>query len=98
MIPRLRAVTKPWFEITVPLATLGFTTTSKLMLATLARLLDGSAGIEPGVGSAREWSRLPFTSGDTPAPSPPAAPARGGLPAPQAVFTGTPARTDTVTP
>src|SRR5207247_11417062 len=46
--------TKPWFEIAVPLATLGFTTTLKVMVATLAGLLDASAGIEPGVGLAGE--------------------------------------------
>src|SRR5262245_3675843 len=65
-IPWLTAVTKPWFEITVPLITFGSTITSKVMVATLAWLLDASAGIEPGVGSAGELIGIPFTSGDRP--------------------------------
>ena len=46
-MPLLTALTKPWFEITVPLATFAFTTTSNVIVATLAGLLDASAGIEP---------------------------------------------------
>src|SRR5215813_1725326 len=46
--------TKPWFEITVPPTAFGFTTTLKVIVATLAWLLDASAGIKPGVGSAGE--------------------------------------------
>ena len=62
------AVTKPWFEITVPLTTFGFTTTSNVIVATLAWLLDASAGIEPGVLAGELISML-FTSGDRPAES-----------------------------
>src|SRR5438094_10449039 len=73
--------TKPWFEIAVPLATLGFTNTLNVMVATLAGLLDASAGIEPGVGLAGELIGMPFTSGDTPATSATAAPFSVVLPA-----------------
>src|SRR5262245_29937800 len=76
-----RDVTNPWFEITVPLGTAGSTTTSNVMVATLAGLLDGSAGIEPGVGSAGEWISMPFTSGDSPPMSATGAPFRVVLPA-----------------
>ena len=74
-------LTKPWFEITVPLATFGFTTTSNVMVATLAGLLDASAGIEPGVVLPGELIGMPFTSGDWPATSATAAPFRVVLPA-----------------
>src|SRR5262245_48838804 len=80
-IPLLAAVTKPWFEITVPLTTFGFTTTSNVMVATLAGLLEGSAGIEPDVVLAGELISIPFTSGDTPATSATGAPFRVVLPA-----------------
>src|SRR5262245_17428188 len=40
------ALTKPWFEIAVPLTTLGFTTTLKVTAATLVwPLIDGSGGM-----------------------------------------------------
>src|SRR5262252_848583 len=68
------ALTNPWFEMIVPLGTVGFTTTLNVMVATLAGLLDASAGIEPGVGSAGELICMPFTSGDRPATSATAAP------------------------
>ena len=80
-MPLSTAVTKPWFEITVPSTTLGFTTTSNVMVATLAGLLDASAGIEPGVASAGELISMPFTSGDRPAASGTATPFRVVLPA-----------------
>ena len=66
-MPSSTALTKPWFEITVPSTTLGSTTTSNVMVATLAGCSDASAGIEPGVGSAGELISMPFTSGDRPA-------------------------------
>src|SRR6266516_1465759 len=75
------ALTKPWFEMIVQSRTFGFTTTLNMMVATLAWLLDASAGIEPGVGSAGELIRMPFTSGDRPATSATAAPFRVVLPA-----------------
>src|SRR5262245_24745405 len=62
----LSALTKPWFEITVPLAALGFTTTLNVMEATLAWLLDASGGIKPAVVLAGELIRMLFTSGETP--------------------------------
>src|SRR5262249_51605844 len=80
-IPLSAAVTKPWFEITVPPATFAFTTTSNVMVATLAGLLDASAGIEPGVGSTGELIRIPFTSGDNPPTSATGEPFRVVLPA-----------------
>src|ERR671922_1241422 len=70
------ALTKPWFEMIVPSGTFGFTTTSNVIVATLAWLLDASAGIEPGTGLAGELIVMPFTSGDTPATSATAAPFR----------------------
>src|SRR5262245_15049558 len=75
------ALTKPWFEIAVPAATFAFTTTSNVMVATLAGLLDASAGIKPGVALAGELIRMPFTTGDTPATSATAAPFKVVLPA-----------------
>src|SRR2546423_455791 len=63
------ALTKPWFEMIVPSRTFGFTTTLNVIVATLAWLLDASAGIEPGAGSAGELIGIPFTSGDRPATS-----------------------------
>ena len=81
MIPLSMAVTNPWFEITVPSTTLGLTTTSNVIVATLAGLLEASAGIEPGVVSAGEWISMPFTSGDRPATSGSGAPFRVVLPA-----------------
>ena len=80
-IPSARAVTKPWFEITVPSGTVGLTTTSKVMVAVLGGLLDGSAGIAPGVGLDGGWIARPFTRGDSPATSATAAPFRVVLPA-----------------
>src|SRR5437762_9911819 len=62
-------LTKPWFEMIVPSRTFGFTTTLNVIVATLAWLLDASAGIEPGAGSAGELIGIPFTSGDKPAES-----------------------------
>src|SRR5256885_5501042 len=70
------ALTKPWFEMIVPSGTFGFTTTLKVMVATLAWLLDASAGITPGVVLPGELIRMAFTSGDTPATSATAAPFR----------------------
>src|SRR5262249_8311122 len=80
-IPLPAAVTKPWFEIAVPPATFAFTTTSNVIVATLAGLLDESAGIEPGVALAGELILMPVTSGDWPAISGTAAPFRVVLPA-----------------
>src|SRR5881397_168228 len=80
-IPLPAAVTKPWFEITVPSATFWFTTTSNVMVATLAWLLDASAGIDLGVVLAGELIGMPFTSGDTPATSATGAPFSAVLPA-----------------
>src|SRR4030095_6838989 len=82
-------LTKPWFEMIVPSGTFGFTTTLNVMVATLAGLLDASAGIEPGVGSAGELICMPFTSGETPATSATAAPFRVVLPATYVAFGGT---------
>src|SRR5262245_3803227 len=79
-IPLPDAVTKPWFEITVPLAAFGLMTTLNVMVATFAGLLDASAGIEPGVALAGELISMPFTSGDTPETSATAAPFRVVLP------------------
>src|SRR5262249_3662454 len=91
------AFTKPWFEITVPATVLAFTTTSNVMVATLAGLLDASGGIKPGVALAGELIGMPFTSGDTPATSATAAPFRVVLPATYAVFAGTASRNATFT-
>src|SRR5437899_11977731 len=52
------ALTKPWFEMIVPSGVFGFTTTLNVMVATLAGLLDASAGISPGVALAGELTRL----------------------------------------
>src|SRR5215831_9049106 len=91
------ALTKPWFEMIVPLGTLGFTTTLNVMVATLAWLLDASAVIEPGVGLAGELISMPFTIGDPPATSATAAPFRVVLPATYVVFAGTASRSTTFT-
>src|SRR6516165_10099030 len=64
------ALTKPWFEIAVPAATPAFTVTSNVMVATLAVLLEASAGITPGVALAGELISMPATSGDVPPTSP----------------------------
>src|SRR5215467_13184518 len=77
----LPAVTKLWLQISVPLGVFGFTATLNAMVAALAWLLDASAGIEPGVGSAGELIGMPFTSGDMPATSATALPFRVVLPA-----------------
>src|SRR5215471_2209835 len=74
-------LTKPWFERIVPSGTFGFTTTSNVMVAMLAWLLDASVGINPGVLLAGELIDMPFTSGDTPATSATLAPFRVVLPA-----------------
>ena len=71
-------VTKPWFEITVPLMTPGITVTLNVMVATLAGLLDASAGIEPGVALAGELMSMPFTRGDSPPESGTATPFKRG--------------------
>ena len=81
MIPLLTAVTKPWLEITVPLMTFRFTTTANVIVATLAWLLGGPAGMKPGVVSAGELISMPFTSGDKPPESGTGAPFRVVLPA-----------------
>jgi hypothetical protein len=65
----------------VPSTTSGSTTTSNVMVATFAWLLEASAGIEPGVASAGEWISMPFTSGDRPAESGTGTPFRVVLPA-----------------
>ena len=70
-----------WAKEASPSATLGLTTTSKVIVATLAGLLDASAGIAPGVGSAGEWISMPFTSGDRPPTSGTGDPFRVVLPA-----------------
>jgi predicted membrane protein len=80
-IPLPGAETKPWFEITVPLATVEFTTTLNVTVATLAGLLEASAGIEPAVAVAGELIGMLFTSGDRPATSATAAPFMVVLPA-----------------
>src|SRR5262245_30260973 len=90
-IPLAAAVTKPWFEITVPLATFRFTTTSNVMVAV------APAGMEPAVVSAGELIDIPFTSGDMPAASATAAPFSFVLPATYAVFAGTASRNVTFT-
>src|SRR6185295_12496761 len=59
-------LTKPWFEMTVPLTALGLTVTSKVMVATLAGLLDASAGIMPGMALPGGLIAKPFASGDNP--------------------------------
>src|SRR5256886_10804968 len=69
MMPFATALTKPWFEMIVPSRTFVFTITSKVIVATLAWLLEASAGIEPGAGSAGELIGMLFTSGDSPATS-----------------------------
>src|SRR5215470_15007938 len=80
-IPLPAALTKLWLQIRVPLGTFGFTSTLNLMVATLAWLLDGSAGIEPGVVLAGELISIPFASGDMPPTSATAVPFRVVLPA-----------------
>ncbi len=79
-MPMSTAVTKPWFEITVPSTAAGSTTTSNVIVATFAGFADASAGIEPGVGSAGEWISMPATSGDRPPTSATGAPFRVVLP------------------
>src|SRR5258705_214103 len=74
-------LTKPWLEITVPLATFEFTTTSNVIVATLAGLLEASAGIKPDVVLAGELISMPLTSGDAPAISATPAPFKVVLPA-----------------
>ena len=59
------ALTKPWFEITVPSITVGSTITSNVIVATLPGALGASAGIAPGVASAGALIDRPFTSGDS---------------------------------
>src|SRR5690349_4719959 len=80
-LPLPGVVTKLWLQISVPPGVFGFTTTLNAMVATFAWLLDASAGIEPGVGSAGELIRLPFTSGEMPPASATALPFRVVLPA-----------------
>src|ERR1051326_4852846 len=75
------ALTKLWFERTVPSGVFGFTTTSNVMVATLAWLFEVSPGIHPGVVLAGELIGMPFTSGDTPAMSATLVPFRVVLPA-----------------
>src|SRR5262249_61565839 len=75
------ALTTPWFEMIVPSGVFGFTTTLKVMVATLAGVLDASAGIETRVGSAGGLIGMPFTSGDAPATTATAAPVSVVLPA-----------------
>src|SRR5262249_57315308 len=91
------ALTNPWFEMIVPLGTVGFTTTLNVMVATLAGLLDGSAGIKPGVALAGELIRMPFTSGDTPPTSGTATPFKVVLHAAMVVFAGIASRSTTFT-
>src|SRR5262245_35322741 len=86
--PLAAAVTKPWLEINVPSTAFRFTTTSNVIVATLAGLLDGSAGIVPGVELAGELISMPVASGDVPATSATAAPFRVVLPGAYAVFAG----------
>src|SRR5262245_56275689 len=80
-IPLAAGVAETGLGVTAPPGTFGFMTTSNVMVATLAGLVDGSAGIVPGVGLAGEWISMPLTSGDTPATSATAAPFRVVLPA-----------------
>src|SRR6266702_3558673 len=94
-MPFPTALTKPWLHMTVPSRTFVFTTASNVMAATLALLLDASAGIEPGVGLDGELIDMLFTSGDKPATSATVAPFRVVLPATYAVFTGTASRSTT---
>src|SRR5438093_11936550 len=82
------AVTKLWFEMNVPSGTFGCTTTLNVTVATLAGLLDASAGIEPGVVLAGELIPIPFTSGDRLATSATAAPFRVVVPGTEVVFAG----------
>src|SRR5436190_1058147 len=74
-------LTKPWFEMIVPSGVVGFTTTSIVIVAMFAWLLDASAGINPGVLLAGELIGMPLTSGDTPATSATLAPFKVVLPA-----------------
>src|SRR5262245_45800822 len=80
-LPLPGAVTKLWLQMSVPPGVFGFTVTLNAIVATVAWLLDGSAGIEPGVGSAGEWISVPFTSGEIPPASATALPFRVVLPA-----------------
>ena len=80
-MPPSIALTKPWFEITVPSITLGSTTTSKVIVATLSGDGGASAGIAPGVGSRGALISMPATSGDVPPTSATGAPFRVVLPA-----------------
>ena len=74
-------LTKPWFEITVPSATFAFTTTLNVIVATLAGLVDASAGMRPSVALAGESIGRPVTSADAPATSATAPPFSVVLPA-----------------
>src|SRR5262245_58946464 len=75
------ALTKPWFEISVPLAVFGLTVTLNVLVATLAGLLDAAAGSEAGVGLPVGLISMPLTSGDTPATSAIGVPFKVVLPA-----------------
>jgi hypothetical protein len=68
-MPLVTAETNPWFEMIVPSTTAGSMTTSNVMVATLAGLLDASEGIDPGVASAGERISMPLTSAESPAES-----------------------------
>src|SRR4051812_39995483 len=96
-IPLPEAVTKLWLQSSVPLGVFGLTTTLKVTVATLAWLLDASAGIEPGVVLTGELISIPFTSGDVPATSAAAVPFSVVLPATYVVFAGTASRNTTFT-
>src|SRR5262245_34826359 len=97
MSGELFPLTKPWFKITVPLAAFAFTTTSTVMVATLAGLFDALAGIKPGVAPLGGLTSMPFTSADAPATSATAAPFSVVLPATYVVFAGIASRSATFT-
>src|SRR5689334_11120336 len=94
-MPFPTALTKPWLHITVASGTFAFTTTSNVMVAMLAWLLEASAGIEPGVGSAGELIDMLFTSGERPATSATVVPFSVVVPATYVVFTGIASRNTT---
>src|SRR5688572_14759440 len=87
------ALTKPWFEITVPSSALASTRTTKTIVAVSCGPGGVAAtSIVPG-GAPGVDSEMPFASGEVPpAPSGTGAPLSVVLPAMYAVFTGTASR------
>jgi hypothetical protein len=79
-MPLATALTKAWFEITVPSIAPASTTTSNVTVATLVGVAEASARRRPGVVSSGAWIGMPSISGEAPDASGTAAPLSRVLP------------------